>query len=109
MKYNEEKIIANIVQIRNLKRFSQSAIAESLHVDVATISRIENGKIALSYKTLADIAKALDMSIIDVITYPEVFTSNKPSRTKILVELEISAEELQQSGLKDKIQQIFER
>jgi transcriptional regulator with XRE-family HTH domain len=75
MDYNEEKIIANIVQIRNLKRLSQSAIAQNLDVDVATISRIESGKIALSYKTLADIAKSLDMSVIDVITYPEVFSS----------------------------------
>ncbi|MFA7140727.1 MAG: helix-turn-helix transcriptional regulator, partial [Proteiniphilum sp.] len=87
MDYNEEKIIANIVQIRNLKRFSQSAIAENLKVDVATISRIESGKIALSYKSLADIAKALDMSVIDLITYPEVFTSNKPSGTRVMVEL----------------------
>jgi|AGTN01.3.fsa_nt_gi Helix-turn-helix. len=109
MNYNEEKIITNIVQIRNSKRLSQSAIAERLNVDVATISRIENRKIALSYKTLADIAKALDMSVIDVITYPEVFTSNKPSLTRILVEMEVSPEEFIRLGLKEKVLQALEK
>ena len=108
MNYTEEKIIANIV-IRNLKRLSQSAIAQNLDVDVATISRIESGKIALSYKTLADIAKVLDMSVIDVITYPEVFSSNKPSTTKVMIELEISTEEFIRSGLKDKMLKTFEQ
>lgn len=109
MNYNEEKLIANIVQIRNSKRLSQSVIAEHLGVDVATISRIESGKIALSYKTLADIANALNMSVIDVITYPEVFISNKPSTTKVLIELEVSSEEFVRLGLKDKMLQIFEK
>ena len=109
MNYTEEKIITNIVQIRNLKRLSQSAIAQNLDVDVATISRIESGKIALSYKTLADIAKVLDMSVIDVITYPEVFSSNKPSTTKVMIELEISTEEFIRSGLKDKMLKTFEQ
>jgi len=109
MDYNEEKIIANIVQIRNLRRLSQSAIAQNLDVDVATISRIESGKIALSYKTLADIAKSLDMSVIDVITYPEVFTSIKPSGTRVMVELEISPEEFIRSGLKDKVLKALEQ
>lgn len=109
MDYSVEKIIANIVQIRNLKRFSQSAIAESLDVDVATVSRIESGKVALSYKVLTDIAKTFDMSVLDVITYPEVFTSNKPSGTKILVELEITPEEFVRMGLKDKVERAIER
>lgn len=109
MNYSEEKIIANIVQIRNLKRLSQSAIAQNLDVDVATISRIESGKIALSYKTLADIAKSLNMSVIDVITYPEIFSSNKPSGTRVMVELEISPEEFIRSGLKDKVLKALEQ
>jgi len=109
MDYSIEKITTNIVQIRNYKRFSQSAIAEYLDVDVATISRIESGKIALTYKTLTDIANAFNMSVIDLITYPEVFTSNKPSCTKVLIELEISSEEFVRLGLKDKVLQVFEK
>lgn len=109
MDYSTEKIIANIVQIRNSKRFSQSAIARHLDVDVATVSRIESGKVALSYKTLTDIANAWGMSVIDVITYPEVFTSNKPSGTKVLIELEVSSEEFVRLGLKDKVWQAFKK
>lgn len=56
MDYSEEKITANIVQLRKLKQLSQSAVANILQVDVATISRIERGKIALTYHALADIA-----------------------------------------------------
>jgi transcriptional regulator with XRE-family HTH domain len=109
MDFSAEKIITNIVQIRNSKRLSQSAIADHLNVDVATVSRIESGKVALSYKTLADIASIFKMSVIDVITYPEVYTSNKPSGTKVLVELEVSSEEFIRLGLKDKVLQAFEK
>lgn len=73
MVMNEQKLIQNIIQIRNSKGFTKRSMADALHINEASYGRIENGKIALSYKQLAQIASCFGMSVIDVIGYPDKY------------------------------------
>ena len=76
---NEQKLIQNIIQIRNSKGFTKRSMAEALHINEASYGRIENGKIALSYKQLAQIASCFSMSVIDVIGYPDKYVKAEPA------------------------------
>lgn len=91
MEYTEPQILKNILEIRNKKRLTQNYMGQCLGVDGATYSRIENGGIALSYAKLAEIAKALEISVVDIITYPKNFVdkdfANLPERISITFEV----------------------
>jgi len=69
----ENDVIRNIIQIRNIQGFTKRWMAEKLCINEASYGRLESGKIALSYSTLAQIANIFDMSVIDVITYPSKY------------------------------------
>ena len=73
----EEKLIQNIVKIRNSKGFTKRSMAEALNINEASYGRIENGKISLSYRQLAQIARCFDMSVIDVISYPDKYIKSE--------------------------------
>lgn len=61
-------------------------------------------KLTLSYSHIAKIARAFSMSVIDLITYPEVYQPTKSSyNTKVLVELDITNDEFIKMGLKYKV------
>ncbi len=70
---SEEKLIQNIIQIRNSKGLTKRSMAEALHINEASYGRIESRKIALSYKQLAEIASCFQMSVIDLISYPDKY------------------------------------
>lgn len=57
--------------IRESKRMSQNDLAEKLNITQPAYARIESGETALKYETLHQFAAAVDMSIVEVITYPE--------------------------------------
>lgn len=76
---SEEKVIENIIKIRNSQGITKREIAEFIGINEASYGRIENGSIALSYNRLASIASALHMSVIDVITYPKKYVEADPS------------------------------
>jgi DNA-binding helix-turn-helix protein len=101
----EKDIIANILQIRMKKRLTQKDLSIALGVSEATYNRIESGKITLSYNHIAKIARAFSMSIIDIITYPEIYSPavKIPSSKRIIVELDLSEEEFINTGLRDKV------
>ncbi|MDR1523909.1 MAG: helix-turn-helix domain-containing protein [Tannerella sp.] len=110
MSTEESKILANITQIRYAQKLTQKFIADNLKISEATYNRIESGKIALSYKYLADIAGVFQMSVIDVIAYPETYAPRiSPSSTKVLVELDVSNDEFIKMGLKDMIVQVLSK
>ncbi len=109
MNISEETVRVNIIKLRNKLRYTQKYLAEKLDVDVATISRIENGGIALTYKHLADIANALQVPVIDIITYPDIYKSKKSSATKVLVELDVTDDEFIRLGLKNKVLQVIDK
>lgn len=91
MEISEEQILKNILEIRNKQRLTQSYMVQHLDIDVGTYSRIEKGGIALSYSRLAEIAKALNVSVIDIITYPKIFidkdSANVQERVSITFEV----------------------
>lgn len=72
--------IENIKLIRLEKGIPQKIIADALNVDNSVISNIENGKRELKVSELEIIAKSLEVSIIDLFTYPDKYIS--VSKTK---------------------------
>jgi transcriptional regulator with XRE-family HTH domain len=85
-------------------------MGEMLGMSGASYSRIESGKIALSYKHLTEIARIFKMSVLDVITWPEIYTmQDKPNSTKVIVEFDVSSDEFLKLGLKDKVLQVINK
>lgn len=76
---DEEKLIQNIIQIRNSKGLTKRSVAEALKINEASYGRIENRKISLSYSQLASIASFFQMSVIDVIGYPDKYVKAESS------------------------------
>lgn len=106
----EEQVIKNILQIRHLKRLTQKEVGKGIGLTEATFNRIESGKIALSFNHLTQIASFFEMSVIDIISYPDTYAPSKSSQnTKVLVELEVSNDEFIKMGLKDKIIQVLNK
>lgn len=73
MKNSEEQVVKNIIKIRESKGLSKRRIALDLGINEASYGRIESGEIALSYDHLAKIANFYQMSVIDILTYPDVY------------------------------------
>jgi transcriptional regulator with XRE-family HTH domain len=67
------EIFKNIKFFREKKGYSQEVIANTLSSDVSVISNIENGKRPVRFFELVIIANCLEMEVIDLITYPEVY------------------------------------
>jgi DNA-binding XRE family transcriptional regulator len=110
MDMSENKVLGRIMAIRNEQRLTQEWMGEKLGISGATYSRIESGKIALSYKHLTDIASVFRMSVIDIMTYPKVYTTkDEPNFTKVTVEFDVSNDEFFKMGLKDKVMQIINK
>lgn len=63
MKSESEKLGQNLKRIRTEKGISQNKIARTLDIDRAFISNIENGKTNPTLATIAKIAKAIGVSI----------------------------------------------
>jgi transcriptional regulator with XRE-family HTH domain len=100
----ENNILKNIISIRNAKRFSQKNVADFIGISDATYSRIESGKIDLSYKQLTSIASFFEMSVIDVISYPDICSINSKKNTaKINFEIELPIDEFSQLEIREKI------
>lgn len=72
-----EKIVQNLVKIKNEKNFTQKAIGQMGGIDESQFSRVLNGSVGLSMDQLEDIASGLGMNVIDIITYPEVYVPEK--------------------------------
>lgn len=99
-----DNILKNIIKIRNNKRFSQKNVADFIGISDATYSRIESGKIDLSYKQLTLIASFFEMSVIDVISYPDICSINsRKNIAKINFEIELPIDEFSQLEIREKI------
>ena len=72
-------VIRNIIEIRKEKGISQEFIADALHVDTSVISNIERGKRELKVCELEIIAKALQVDVLYLLTYPHVYMKREPS------------------------------
>jgi len=107
---NTTNVVANIIRIRNDKRIGQAEMAEKLGISVPSYSRIESQSVSLTYETLAKIASVFSMRVIDIITYPEIYSSNeKNSSTRVIIELDVTQDEFIKMGLKDKVIQVLNK
>lgn len=89
MNTNEDNVVRNIVKIRNLRGLSKRDVALKMGMNEASYGRIENGKIALSYNHLAQIASVFDMSVIDIITYPYIYCKKDEKEEPVEAVLQI--------------------
>ena len=97
-------IAKNIRDIRREKSIKQQALADALHLDVAVVSNIENGKRELKVSELEAISNALNISIIDLISYPNKYVL---ASTKIETDEPVDAV-LQIKLSKEKKDQVFQ-
>lgn len=58
----------NLRRIRMQKGFSQRELSARCNVDNADISRMENGDINITLRTLEQLANALDVAILELLT-----------------------------------------
>ena len=92
-----DKVLGNIIKIRNEKRMTQIDVASALDIDMSSYSKLESGKVALSVDRLAKIANIFEMEVIDVIYWPhkyvkyETQTSNE-KQPRVTVQIELSEE-----------------
>lgn len=89
MIFDEQTVVKNIVKIRDSKGLTKRKVADALNINEASYGRIESGKIALSYNHLALIARCFDMSVIDVITYPDTYVSKGDDNAPVEAVLQI--------------------
>ena len=85
-------IIRNIKNNRLEKGVNQEVIANELGFDIANWSRIENGKQELKVGQLEKIAKALQVEVIDLFTYPKKYVDKDEvgSAERISITFEVS-------------------
>jgi transcriptional regulator with XRE-family HTH domain len=100
-----ESILENIKQIRKQKLFTQKDLAEKLGITPAGYNKIESGSNDLSYKMLQQIADVFQMSVVEIISYPNGVNVGSDERVKAL---ESRVKELRDEnlGLKGAIGQI---
>lgn len=63
----------HIRQLRLQRGLSQNALAQRIHLNLATLSNIERGRYAIGFNKLESLARALDVSL------PELFRFNVPA------------------------------
>lgn len=57
----------NLRRIRKDKGFSQRELSSRCNIDNADISRMENGDINITLKTLQQLADAMDISVLELL------------------------------------------
>lgn len=57
----------NLRRIRKEKGFSQRELSARCNIDNADISRMENGDINITLKTLQQLADAMDINVIELL------------------------------------------
>lgn len=73
-------VVKNIIEIRKEKGINQELIAEALNIDVSAVSNIEKNKRELKVSELAKIAIALNVDVLYLLTYPDVFVKKGESQ-----------------------------
>ena len=97
------EIFKNIKFFREKKGYSQEVIANALSSDVSVISNIESGKRPVRFFELETIANCLEIEMIDLITYPEIYVKKANNLNLLQSPVECYGKEE-----KDKIIQMLE-
>lgn len=91
MKEETLHILKNIREIRLIKKLSQENMADVFGINTSTYSKMENGKIDLTFDRLAELAHTFEMRTIDILTWPNVFVdqNDRPELKKVKAILQI--------------------
>ncbi|GHU85412.1 hypothetical protein FACS1894153_0580 [Bacteroidia bacterium] len=107
---NRHFIVENLIKIMNDKKITKVAFAELVGFLEPKWNKISNGKQLLNVNELSNIARKLNMREVDIITYPEVYVSEKESpKTKksVFIGFEVDTDELATLGIADKVIKII--
>ncbi len=104
MNTTNEQLLKNILEIRLKKGFSQEYMAENLGFTQPGYSVIERGMRQMDYSLLCRIADVFDMSVIDIITYPDKYVraderqavTAAADEEKVTLSVELSAHKREQ-------------
>ena len=91
-------ILENIDTIRRNKGYSQEYIATQIGMKQAGFSLIMSGERELKYNTLLQIAKVLQLSVIDLITFPEkyVLSNGEGMSTEAVLQIKLDSDKKDQ-------------
>jgi transcriptional regulator with XRE-family HTH domain len=98
-------VVDNLLKIMNDKHLRQEKMAEFADIDPSQFSKILSGSVQISLWQLSNIADNLGMEIIDLFTYQNIHKKQiqeGEEKTKILIECEISKQDLLNLVLKNK-------
>ena len=85
--------------IRLQKSINQQVIADTLNLDVAVVSNIENGKRDLRVKELKIISNVLGISHVDLFTYPDKYvklSQKEEDQTEAILQIKLTKEKKDQ-------------
>lgn len=91
-------ILENIDTIRRNKGYSQEYLAAQIGMKQAGLSLIMSGERELKYNTLLQIAKVLQVSVVDIITFPDKYTLTKGGEviTEAVLQIKLDPEKKDQ-------------
>jgi len=78
-----KNIIENIRILRESKGYSQDYMAELMGITQSAYARFERGATKTDLKTVSLAAKVLEVTLVDVITYPEKYINIKDASKEI--------------------------
>ena len=97
-------IVGNLLKIIRDRGITQETLSEYAGTAPSQMSKILKGNVQLNFWQLSNIATCLKMREIDIITYPYIYEKVAGGRThRILLEFDVSEEELEKINLKDKM------
>ena len=98
-----KSIIENIKTIRESKGYSQEYMAELIAVTQSSYARFERGATKTDLKVVSSIAQVFDMSLVDIITYPEKYVNIKEipqetiaSESELILQIKIKGDKKSQ-------------
>ena len=91
-------ILDNIDTIRRNKGYSQEYIAAQIGMKQAGFSLIMSGERELKYNTLLQIAKVLQVSVIDIITFLDKYVPSKGNdmSTEAVLQIKLNSDKKDQ-------------
>lgn len=87
-------ILENIDTIRRNRGYSQEYLAMQIGMKQAGFSLIMSGERELKYNTLLQIAKVLQISVVDLITFPDRYvpSSKNAMLNEVVLQIKLTGE-----------------
>jgi transcriptional regulator with XRE-family HTH domain len=98
-----KKVIENIRILRESRGYSQDYMAELIGITQSAYARFERGVTKTDFHTMVLIAEALEIPVIDIITYPKKYTDTENTAQKtssnepeVIVQIKVAGEKKKQ-------------